>query len=306
MSAYRTENPAAVIRGTTDVYLIVGDPVEQVKAPEIFNRVFAHTGSNAVLVPAQVAPADLERFMRTVFLAPNIKGLWVAIPHKAPISQWLDHCSDLGRLAGAVNAVRREPDGSLRGALFDGEGFIGALRFYGVGFAGQRALVLGAGGGASAIAASLAIGEAACAEIALFDPVPGKAAEVAARIQQGSRARVHAVDSSDASGWDLVVNASPLGLNNGDPLPFDVRRMAPHAVLVDILMKNQPTPVVCAARALGRRAWPGFEMLIQQAPLYLEFFGFDDAARQVRADADFLREQIYPSELLSEAMGRSC
>lgn len=302
MSAYRTESLTQLIRGTTDVYLIVGDPVEQVKAPEIFNRVFAHTGSDAVLVPAHVAAHELEGFMRTVLRAANIKGLWVAIPHKAPITQWLDRCTDLARLAGAVNAVRREPDGSLSGALFDGEGFMGSLRFHGVASAGRRVLVVGAGGGAAAIAASLALGPQAAAEIALYDPVPGKAEAVAARIRQGSALAVRAVDSADPAGWDLVVNASPLGLKAGDAMPLDAARLAPHAVLVDILMKNQPTPVVRAARAAGRAAFAGFEMLIQQAPLYLDFFGFADAAARVRADADFLREQIYPAELLPEAL----
>lgn len=300
MSAYRTENASPVIRGTTDVYLIVGDPVEQVKAPEIFNRVFAQTGVDAVLVPAQVAPAQLENFVRTVLGAGNIKGLWVAIPHKAPITQWLDRCTDLGRLAGAVNGVRREADGSLTGGLFDGEGLKGALRFHGTSATGRRVLVLGAGGGAAAIAASLALGDDAAAEIALFDPVPGKAEAVAACIRAGSATPVRAVASSDPAGFSLVVHASPLGMKAGDPLPLDVSRLDADAELIDILMKNQPTPLVRAVRARGLNAWAGFEMLIQQAPLYLEFFGFHDAAARVRADAGFLREQIYPPELLRE------
>lgn len=301
MFAHRTDLPVPVIRGTTDVYLIVGDPVEQVKAPEMFNRIFAVTGTDAVLVPARVEPQELGRFVRQVLRAGNIKGLWVAIPHKAPITEHLDRCNELGQLAGAVNGVRREADGSLTGGLFDGEGFMGALAFHGIASQGRRVLILGAGGGAAAIAASLAVGTQAAAEVALYDPVPGKAAAVAARIQAGSAIRVQAVDRPDATGWDLVVNASPLGLRAEDPMPCDVSRLAPHAALVDILMKNQPTPLVRAARARGLRAFAGFEMLIQQAPHYLEFFGFHDAARRVREDAGFLREQIYPPELLAEA-----
>lgn len=298
------------VSGTTDVYLIVGDPVEQVRAPESFNRIFAMLGIDAVLVPAQVPPADLDDFVRTALRARNIKGLWVAIPHKAPITRVLDHCSGAGRIAGAVNGVRRNADGSLEGGLFDGEGFAASLDWFGIPWAGRRALIIGAGGGASAIGVALArAGEAAaletaarqpCAEVAFFDPVPGKAAEVAARIAAATTARVHAVSSNDPQGFDLVINASPLGLQSTDPLPCDVARMSPHAALVDILMKNQPTPVVRAARARGLVAQPGFEMMIQQTHQYLEFFGFHDAARRVREDATFLREQIYPAELAHE------
>jgi shikimate dehydrogenase len=144
------------------------------------------------------------------------------------------------------------------------------------------------------------------AELALYDPVPGKAAGVAARLAgargqgQGGATQVRAAQDNDPAGFDLVIHASPLGLRADDPLPLDVSRMAPHAALVDILMKNQPTPLVRAARARGLHAQPGFEMLIQQAPLYLDFFGYPEAAQAVRQDATFLRELIYPTVLARE------
>jgi len=299
-----TSSPASTmpfVTGTTDVYLILGDPVAQVRAPESFNLIFARLGIDAVLVPAHVASQDLETFVRGAFMAKNIKGMWVAIPHKAPITAMLDHCSDLGRIAGAVNGIRRNGDGSLEGGLFDGEGFVASLDWFGIGYTGRRALIVGAGGGASAIGASLACaGAKSCADVAFFDPVPGKAREVAARIAATSTATVRAVDSNDPAGFDLVINASPLGLKADDPMPCDVSRLEPHAALVDILMKNQPTPVVRAARARGIVAQPGFEMMLQQTHLYLEFFGFHDAAQRVRQDATFLRELIYPAELAGE------
>jgi shikimate dehydrogenase len=291
------------VSGSTDLFLIPGDPVEQVRAPEVFNRVFAALGINAVLAPVHVAPADIEAFVRGVFLARNVKGLFLAIPHKALVMDMLDVCSPLGHLAGAVNGIRRTARGRLEGGLFDGEGLRASLDYFGMAYAGRRILILGAGGGAAAIGASL-VGVAA--ELALYDPVPGKAAGVAARLGQGSAddpsvaSRVRAAQSNDPAGFDLVIHASPLGLQPGDPLPFDVSRLAPHAALVDILMKNQPTPLVRAVRERGLQAQPGFEMLIQQTPLYLEFFGYPEAAQAVRQDATFLRELIYPPELAHE------
>jgi shikimate dehydrogenase len=292
------------IQGNTDVYLIPGDPVEQVRAPDVFNLIFKTMGINAVLVPVHVAAADIETFVRAAFLAKNIKGMFLAIPHKSLVMGLLSHCNDYGRVAGAVNGIRRNADGTLEGGLFDGKGLVSALDYFSIGYARKRVLILGAGGGASAIAASLAIaGGSAPAEIALYDPVPGKAEAVAAHIASAAQAvgtRVLPAASSDPSGYDLVVNASPLGLQAADPLPCDVQRLAPHAAVVDILMKNQPTPLVRAVRARGLVAQPGFEMLIQQAPDYLAFFGYTEAAEAVRRDATFIREHLYPAAMMDE------
>ena len=279
------------ITGKTQVYLIVGDPVEQVRAPEVFNLVFERTGIDAILVPARIAPQQLDGFIRTVFQAANVAGMFLAIPHKAPAMRVLDECSALARAAGAVNAIRRDLEGRLIGALFDGQGFVSALDHFGIPWRGKRTLVIGAGGGASAIAASLAAGHAA--SVTLYDPVPGKALEVAVRVQSGfPGCTLHAAHSSDPAGFDVVVNASPLGLGIDDPLPCDVARIEGHACVVDILMKNQPTPFVRGARARGLVAQPGFEMLIQQAPHYLEFFGHTAAAQTLRQNADFVRELV--------------
>lgn len=291
------------VHGDTDVYLILGDPIEQVLAPEIFNPLFARFGNDALLVPVQVAPQHLLAFVKAAFLAKNIKGMWVTIPHKVSVMDVLDSSSDLAHLAGAVNAIRRNADGTLEGGLFDGEGFIRSLDYFGIPYAGKKILIVGAGGAAAAIGASLVQPRATgCAtEVALFDPTPGKAAEVAARLQRANTARVAALSSSAPEGFDLVVNASPLGLKMTDPLPCDVDRLDPGAALVDIVMKNYPTPVLRAARARGLHAEPGFEMLIQQAHLYMDFFGFHDIAAALRQDTCTIRQQIYPQALLNES-----
>lgn len=291
------------VHGDTDVYLILGDPIEQVLAPEIFNPLFARFGIDAVLVPVQVAPQHLHAFVKAAFLAKNIKGMWVTIPHKVPVMDVLDSYSDLARLAGAVNAIRRNADGSLEGGLFDGEGFVSSLDYFGIPYVDKKVLIIGAGGAAAAIGASLvqaSAGHCAAAEVALFDPTPGKAAQVASQLAAAGTTWVHAVASSQPDNFDLVINASPLGLHASDPLPFDASRLKAGAALVDIVMKNYPTPVVSAARARGLQAEPGFEMLIQQAHLYMDFFGFNDIATALTQDTRGIRQQIYPARLLEE------
>ena len=283
------------IDGNTRVFLILGDPVSQVRAPQAFNHLFRRHGVNAVLVPAKVAPARFDAFVRHALTADNIDGLWLAIPHKTAMVSLLDHCDTLGRVAGAVNAARRNADGSLEGGLFDGVGFVKALDRFGIRTFGRRVLVVGVGGGGVAIAASLA--QRGCAELALFDAMPGRAAQVAGRLTAAfGHIRVTAPASADPAGFDLVVNASPLGLAAGDPLPFDVARLDRSADVVDILMKNQPTPLLRACAARGISAHPGFEMMLLQMPEYLNFFGLHDLAQAVQDDPGELRALLQPAD----------
>lgn len=297
----------STINGATDVYFILGDPVEQVRAPETFNTLFAHHGIDAVLVPIQVPAGGLADFVQSVFHARNVKGLWVTMPHKEAMAGLVHCCSDAARIAGAVNAVRRNADGQLEGALFDGEGLLASLAYFGMAYVGKRVLIIGAGGAAAAIGASLALQReprehsfGAASALAFFDPTPGKAAALASRIHAGTGTPACAVTDNDPAGFDLVINASPLGLKASDPLPCDVARMDAHCAAMDIVMKNQPTPMVRAARARGHNAQPGFEMLIQQAHMYLDFFGFTDAGRALERDRTPLRVQMYPDALADE------
>jgi shikimate dehydrogenase len=245
---------------------------------------------------------DLAVFVKAAFLAKNVRGMAIAPPHKPLLVDLLDGCGLFGRVAGSVNVVRRIDNGELEGDLFDGEGLIGALDRYNIPFRGKRVLILGAGVSAAAIGVALAEGGTVngAEHIAFYDTAAGKAAGVAAKLDSFFDATTVAVESNDPAGYDLVVNATSLGLSPDDALPVDVSRMEPHAALFDILLRNQPTPLVRAARARGLNAQAGFEMLIQQMPHYLDFFGHKDAANGVRHDANFLRELIYPPAMADE------
>jgi shikimate dehydrogenase len=290
------------INGTTDLFLIPGDPIANVRVPRMFNAVFERFGIDAVMVPTRVAARDLAVFLKASFLAKNLRGMVIAPPHKPLIVSLLDGCGLFGRVAGSANIVRRLSNGELEGDLFDGEGLVGALDYYNIPFRGKRALVLGAGVSAAAIGVALADGGTVdgAEHIAFYDPVAGKAIGLATQLDAFFDATVVSVDSSDPAGYDLVINASQLGLEPGDPMACDVSRMEPHAALFDILLRGQPTPLVQAARARGLHAQPGFEMLIQQMPNYLDYFGYAAAAEGVRQDMRFLREQVYPATLRNE------
>lgn len=283
------------ISGNTRVFFILGSPVAQVMAPQLFNPLFKRHGVDAVLVPTEVAPAHLADFVRSAFKASNLGGLWVTIPHKAALLPLLAHCERRGQLAQAVNAVRRHADGTLEGALFDGQGFVAGLAAAGVACAGQRALVVGVGGAGTAIAVSLA--EQGVAELWLHGLDPEATRAVAARLTQAFPAvQVQCAPSAHVEGSSLVINATPLGLRISDPLPFDPRALSPDCTVVDILMKPLPTPLVLACRARGLKAHMGHDMLLQQVPNYLEYFGYRAIADSLRGNGgrglNDLRQQL--------------
>jgi shikimate dehydrogenase len=277
------------ISGTTRVFMVLGDPVSQVQAPQLFNPLFQRHGIDAVLVPAQVHREELQAFCRAVLSAGNIDGLWLTIPHKPLVLPLLERWDRHAELAQAVNAVRRNADGGLEGALFDGRGFTGALRHFGFEPRGRRALLVGSGGAGAAIATAL-LDEGL--ELLALNDLGDRAAQLARLLAaQDSGTQVVAA-GNDPAGFDLVINATPLGLRADDALPLDVARVQAHATVVDILMKPQGTPLLRACAARGIRAFPGFEMLVQQVPDYLDFFGLADAAQAVRSDLCSVRALV--------------
>lgn len=290
------------LSGANDVYLVLGDSVEQNLFAEMFNLIFSGAGIDARLVSVPVVPENPGAFVTSALAAKNIKGFWVSHAQQSAVMAVLNTCNSLGRMVGGVNAIRRNDDDKFEGALFDGVGFVASLIYFGISYADKRVLILGAGGAASAIAASLARPEdAVCAaEIAIYDANSAHALDVAQRIAAYTGTPVIAATSNDPAGFDLVVNASSLGMYADDPQPCDVRRMESHACVLDLVMQNQPTALLRAARARGLQAQPGFEMLVQQAHLFLDFFGFNQLAGMLRRDASALRQQIYPQALQHE------
>jgi shikimate dehydrogenase len=292
------------ITGRTRVFSCMADPIDQVRAPEVFNEVFARHEVDAVMVPMRVHAPHLEATLQMLFESPTVGGVSLSIPHKTAGAAIVDRCSPAASVADAVNAIRRNPAGGLEGELFDGEGFRRSLDRAEIAYVNRRVLVLGAGGAASALATALAA--ASVAEIAVYDPNRAKAEQLAKVLRSEFGIRAECLADNDPRGFDLIVNASPLGLKDTDPLPVDVSAIEQHAAVCDILMKNQPTPFLRAALARGLAAEPGFDMLIQQTPLYLDFFGYPELAASVRSDDSYLRNMLIPSEMSSARPLTTC
>jgi shikimate dehydrogenase len=273
-----------VIRGTTTIIAHIGDPIAPVKSPMIYNPYFESAGIDAAVVPMGVRAADYPEVLKAVFRFTNIRGALVTMPHKVTTVGLLDEASVAVKIAQSCNAVLRRPDGGLLGDLFDGSGFVRGLERNGFEVAGRRCLVIGTGGVGSAIAAALAA--AGAGSLALYDSNEAGATALAERLRQHYPRLDVATGSNDPAGFDLVVNATPLGMNPGDPLPFEVNRLAPTTFVGEVVMKQEITPLLRAARAKGCRTQIGTEMLFEQIPLYLDFFGFGKVtADELRAVA---------------------
>ncbi len=261
-----------MISGKTTLIAHLGYPTEAFKAPMIYNPYFERAGIDAVVVPMGVKPEDYPSFLRPLFRVTNVRGALVTMPHKVTTASLVDEVTPTVRIAGSCNAILKRPDGSLLGDMFDGTGFVRGIERKGRKPGGARVLVVGAGGVGSAIAASFAaVGVSA---IGLFDTNAGSADALGERLREHYPRIDIATGSKDPAGYDVVVNATPIGMNATDPLPMDVSRISPNAFVGEVVMKQEFTPFLLAAKAKGCQIQVGTDMLFEMIPAYLEFFGF--------------------------------
>ncbi len=273
-----------MITGTTTLIAHIGYPTASFKAPMIYNPWFDANGIDAVVVPMGVVAADYPGVLRQLFRLTNMRGALVTMPHKVTTIGLVDELTTTAAIAGSANAILKREDGTLLGDMFDGAGFVRGLQRKGQAVAGARALVAGSGGVGCAIAASLA--QAGLSGIALFDAHAPAAEALAGRLLRHYPQLAVSTGSNDPAGFDIVVNATPLGMKDGDPLPFDADRIAASAFVGEVVMTSEFTPLLQAAMAKGCRVQVGTDMLFEMIPAYLEFFGFGTATPEdLRATA---------------------
>jgi shikimate dehydrogenase len=261
-----------MITGRTRLIAHLGYPTESFKAPMIYNPWFNMKGIDAVVVPLGVEPPHYPSLLKALFTTTNVLGALVTMPHKVTTTQLVNELTTTAKISGACNAILRRADGSLLGDMFDGAGFVRGVERKGMRIAGASSLVIGCGGVGSAIAASLAL--AGAARIGLYDPVIRSAEALADRLRQHYPALQITTGSNDPHGYEIVVNATPLGMKPSDPLPIDVSRIAPTTFVGEVVLTKEYTPLLRAAKQRGCTVQVGTDMLFEMIPAYLEFFGF--------------------------------
>jgi shikimate dehydrogenase len=258
-----------MIDGNTLIFATPGDPVAQVRLPEVMEAVFAALGVNAVWVPMHVGPEGLAAVLQGLRTIRNFRGITVAIPYKPTVGAMLDRLTPRAQAVGSVNLVRLDPDGKLVGDIVDGAGFVRGLELRGHTIKGATAWLVGVGGGGSAIASALA--EGGVARLYLTELNPERAAAIRARLARYyPQTPIELLDRPPGA-VDLAINATPCGLRPDDPLPFDPTALAEQTIVCDIIMKPRETPLLQAAQARGMRVHHGHHMLDAQIPMYLDF-----------------------------------
>jgi shikimate dehydrogenase len=262
------------VEGTTRVFGVIAHPVDHVRAPMVFNPRFAAVGLPHIMVPINAPPEKLERIINALRAMPNFGGLAVTIPHKMPLAELCDSLGTAALLTGAVNAVRFDDDGTMRGDNFDGAGFVAGAIGNGYGVANKVILLIGAGGAARAIAAALV--DARIGKLTIANRSLGKAKELANLLASKTGfTNVHAVALADCDGGDadMIINSTSLGLKPDDALPLSLDAVRPDTVIADIIMVPAETKWLVAAQKAGLRVHHGRHMLDYQIDLIGKFIG---------------------------------
>jgi shikimate dehydrogenase len=263
-----------MLNGETKIIAHIGYPTATFKSSMIYNPWFDARGINAAVVPLGVKEEDFANAFPQICRFTNFHGAVITMPHKVSVVHFLDEASVAVRVAGSCNAVRSNA-GRLIGDMFDGEGFVRGVIRNGGTLRAKRVLIVGSGGVGSAIAASTAA--AGAAAIALYDINAEAMNALAGRLRCNYPDLDVSIGCDDPSGFDVVVNATPLGTYPGDPLPVDVSRLSAATYVAEVVMRQETTAFLAAARARGCKTQVAIDMLFEQIPAYLEFLGFPAA-----------------------------
>jgi shikimate dehydrogenase len=255
------------LTSSTRVLMLLGDPVSHSLSPVVQNTACAKAGVDGVYVAVRCAPDDLAGLMRGLARAGG--GGNITLPYKEKAAAVLDTASEAVRRTGACNTFWGGKDGRVHGDNTDVAGFRRTLRTFVDGSPeGMRVLLLGAGGAARATL--MALLEERVDQVVLLNRSPERARAVARRIG-GDRARVvNLTEELRGDSFDLVVNATRLGLSPGDPSPLDFELLLRAGAAMDLVYGRVATPFVRAAESFGVRATDGAEMLVQQGAASFE------------------------------------
>jgi len=258
------------LSGETKIFAILGNPIAQVKSPQLFNAAFASRGIDAVMIPINVGDNALELAISLFRSSPNFHGLVITVPHKVTAATHVESLGPRASRIGAVNAIRKRNDGCLMGEIFDGVGFTAGFAAANISLSGKRILVLGAGGAGRAVVDAIA--DYGPSEICIFDKVVSKAKDIREIIASRVKNTSVVIGSPSGADFDVVINCTPVGMNEADPLPIDINTVSTSALVADIIMKPAITALLREAALKGCRIHPGLPMLEAQIELLIDFF----------------------------------
>ncbi|MES2028249.1 MAG: shikimate dehydrogenase [Pseudomonadota bacterium] len=258
------------ISGKTRLFAIVGNPITQVRSPEFITYELVARGLDAIVLPLHLTPDRFDALFPAMMAIENLDGLIITVPYKGRATPFMDRLGPQAEVTRTVSVLSKRRDGWI-GEMFDGLGCVSALQRRGVSIAGGRILLLGAGGAGSAIAVALA--SQAPRSLRIVDPDGARAAASAQTIRQAfPDLDVATADPQlDLNDTDIVINASPVGMLNGEACPLQMASLPSHLTVMDIVMKPDDTRLLSMAAAAGCTVVYGREMLGSQASAVVDF-----------------------------------
>ena len=261
--------------GSTKIVKLIGYPVEHSRSPLMHNAAFQSLGLDFVYLLFSVKPPNLKEAV-TGLRASNVAGANVTIPYKEEVMKYLDEITPEAKLIGAVNTIHNR-EGKLIGYNTDGQGFITSLLTDGkVKLEGQKVFLMGAGGAGKAVAVKLA--ERGVERLVITDKIVERAEALVGRLRENiPDCPVYAVAISSKefaetiSESTLLVNATPVGMKEGDPCVVDPEYLHKDLFIYDVIY-NRETPLIVAAKKRGLKALGGIEMLIHQGAASFEIW----------------------------------
>ena len=259
--------------GSTKIYGCLADPIRHVKAPTIFTSIFKEKNIDAVMIPIHVDKNNLENVIDSLKTIKNFEGMTVTIPHKTSVANLCDYLEHDAEFTQSVNWIKFDRDRKLIGNNFDGQGFVSGLLAQNFLIKNKKICVFGAGGAAVSIVCTLA--KQKIKSLKIINRNFDKANELMRKVKIIEKDLLVEVDEyndkSSLKNYDIIINATSLGLNSNDKLPFDVRKTLPKSVIADIIMQPSETELLKQAKKLGRSVHYGKYMINSQIDLVGNF-----------------------------------
>lgn len=270
MSEAAGTNQVEFIRGRTRMFGIVGDPIIQVRSPEMITWEFHRRGADAVLVPLHVRQNEFETLMPALMRLANFDGFIFTIPFKARAMALVDRVGQQGRLLGGINQMVRRSDGGWSGDMLDGMGCVAAFQARGIAIQGQRLMLIGLGGAGGAIACAMASQRPAL--MRLYDLDSSRCERTKAQIQKLSPATTVEIGEPQLENMDVLLNATPVGMLDDARLPIAGHSLPSRLVVFDAIVMPEQTPLLKLAESCRCTLVRGREMMLGQIPKLVDGF----------------------------------
>lgn len=263
-------NQVDFVNGKTRVYAIVGDPIEQVRSPEMVTWEMQKRDHNAVLIPMHIARDEFDTVMPHIMRMRNLDGLIFTIPFKAQAIALAKTLGPQASQIGAINALKKHGNGAWSGEIFDGMGCVEAFKQRGITLQDKRLQLIGLGGAGSAICVALAYEKPKL--LRLFDINAQTTERMAKMVNTISPQTVVEVGLPLAEGIDILLNASPVGMLSDARLPLAVQQFKKELIVFDAIVMPENTPLLSLAQDCGCQVVRGREMMLGQISKIVDYF----------------------------------